>query len=184
MLVHLEMLILAPTHKQHRDGLSIQATILQRIQRFRQGQIEGLFYDAMQASSWTSPGDRPPRDENRAAQEAADHDSWRQAVNRAINPNAIATIGAGNFATVENLYTTPHPPLDLPDPPSPAQRYKIPGNICKSIRRAFKLKGKGSHTDSIDAFIDLAKAGNTTTNATLHQLFNLIFQGHIPNAVH
>ena len=31
MLVHLKMLILAPTHKQHRDGLSIQATLLKQI---------------------------------------------------------------------------------------------------------------------------------------------------------
>ena len=63
LLVHLEMLILAPIKI---DGLSCRQTILERIHRFRQGQIEELFQHAMQATSWASPEDRPPRDENRA----------------------------------------------------------------------------------------------------------------------
>ena len=111
MLVHLEMLILAPIKL---DGLSIQQTIKRRIHLLRQGKVEELFRHAMQASSWTSTNDRPPRDENRAAQEAADHDSWRQAVSRATNPNTIAAIGPDNIDTVNNLYTEPHPSLDLP----------------------------------------------------------------------
>ena len=180
MLVHLEMLILAPIKI---DELTCRETILQRIRLFRQGQIGKLFNHAMQASSWTSPNDRPPRDENRAAQEAADNDSWRQAVSRATNPNAIATIGPNNINTVNNLYTEPHPPLNLPPPPIPQQQYKLPGNISKSIRQSFKRKGKGSNTDSIDAFIDLAKSGDPSTNAALQQLFELIFQNRVPRDV-
>ena len=64
----------------------------------------------MQATSWTSASDRPARDENRAAQEAADNDSWRQAVSRATNPDAIAAIGQRDIPTVDRLYTGPHPP--------------------------------------------------------------------------
>ena len=100
------MLILAPIKI---DGLSCRQTILERIHRFRQGRIEELFQHAMQATSWASPEDRPPRDENRAAQEAADNDSWRQAVSRATNPNTIATVNDENFDAVQALYTVPHP---------------------------------------------------------------------------
>ena len=116
---------------------------------------------------WTSPNDQPPRDENRAAQEAADNDSWRQAVSRATNPAAIAAIGPHNYSSMEKLYSEPHPSLNLPDHPETQQTYKLPGNIAKSIRRAFKRKGKGSQTDSIDAFIDLAKSKDLVVGSIL-----------------
>ena len=181
LLVHLEMLILAPIKI---DGLSCQQTISERIRRLRQGRIRELFHHAMQATSWKSTADRPARQENRAAQEAADNDSWRQAVSRVINPDAIASVNDDNFDAVQALYSSPHPSLDLPDPPPRAQHYTLPGNISKSIRRSFKRKGKGSQTDSIDAFIDLAKANDPSTDAALQQIFNLIFQNHIPKDVH
>ena len=47
MLVHLEMLILAPIKL---DGLTCQQTIKQRIRLFRQSKMDELFQHAMQAS--------------------------------------------------------------------------------------------------------------------------------------
>jgi hypothetical protein len=44
-----------------------------------------------------------------------------------------------------------------------------------------KHKGTGLQTDSIDSFISLVKLNEPTTNENIQQLFNLIYQGNIPN---
>ncbi len=55
LLVHLEMLILAPTAQHDRDGDSIAKTITERIEAFRRGDIKSLYDAAMQISSWSKP---------------------------------------------------------------------------------------------------------------------------------
>jgi len=56
--------------------VSINQTIAQRIASIRTGAIEEVFPEAMGVSSWKPPTDRPEREDNRAAQEAADNDNF------------------------------------------------------------------------------------------------------------
>ncbi|KAL7529537.1 hypothetical protein ACHAXR_009934, partial [Thalassiosira sp. AJA248-18] len=158
LLFHLEMLILAPSAKDERDGDSIALSISERIERLRNGDIAPLFRDAMAVSSWKAPSPRPDRPGNRAAQVAADSDSYRVAAARNANTAGIATIGATNIASVQKLYPPKVDDLGHPDlPPTPFQRHQLPGDICANIRRNAKNKGAGVNADSLDVYMDLVK---------------------------
>jgi len=60
----LDCLILAPSAKESRDGVSINKTIAQRIINVRQGAIQTVFDEAMIVSSLRAPTDRPERQDN------------------------------------------------------------------------------------------------------------------------
>ncbi|EJK62496.1 hypothetical protein THAOC_16889 [Thalassiosira oceanica] len=181
LLVHLEHLILAPTNKTDRNGESIQQTIRRRLAWFRQGRIRDLHAEASRVSSWVNVGDRPARDGRRDAQEAADNDNFKSARDRACNPPPVAQVGNNNFASVTDLYSEPHPPLNL-EPPNldDRQPYHLPGHIAKSIRQSHRRKGKGCHTDSLDIFIDIAHKDDPAVDATLQRFFDLVYQGLVP----
>ena len=182
LLVHLESLVCAPTPEHVRDA-SIQETMKERITQIRCGNIQSVYEEAMRITSWTSGDDRPDRNENKAAQEAANCDNWRSAKARAVSPNLVAPMGDDNIETIEALYSKPHPPLDLPPRPPPSQQqYFLPGNVAKTIRKAAKRKGKGSNGDSLDAFIGLAKQNRPEIDKALQEVFNLVFQGRLPAA--
>ena len=119
---------------------------------------------------------RPPdRNDNRAAQEAADNDNFRSATARVCNNDTMADIGANNIATVHGLYHPPVAPIGHPTPPPTAQqRHHLPGDICASIRSGAKNRGSGANADSIDAFIDLVSLNISEVNSDIRQLFDLV----------
>ena len=185
LLVHLECLILAPSARESRDGVSINQAIAQRIASVRAGAIEDTFKEAMGVSSWKTPADRPEREDNRAAQEAADNDNFRAAHARVCNNNPIASIGAHNEPILHSLYAPPLPPLGHPTPPPKHahQPVHLPGDICATIKRASKCTGAGVNADSVDAFIDLATLNIASVNDDLRRLFDLVFQGLLPPSI-
>mmetsp|Transcript_18973 Transcript_18973/g.34190 ORF Transcript_18973/g.34190 Transcript_18973/m.34190 type:complete len:1170 (+) Transcript_18973:5063-8572(+) len=185
LLIHLECLILAPSARPSRDGVSINQTIAHRIASIRGGAIADTYAEAMGVSSWKAPTDRPEREDNRAAQEAADNDNFRAAHARVCNNNPIASIGAHNESILHSLYAPPLRPLGHPPPPPrhTHQPVHLPGDVCATIKRASKCTGAGVNADSIDAFIDLANLNIASVNDDLRRLFNLVFQGLLPPSI-
>jgi len=53
---------------------------------------------------------------------------------------------------------------------------------CETIQRAARNKGTGINCDSIDTLIALTKLNDHMINRNLQNLFNMIYQGHIPPA--
>jgi hypothetical protein len=143
----MEMLILAPSSRDERDGDSINDRITHRLNLLRGGHIEALFHEAMSVSSWStrSNSNRPNRPGNRAAQDAADNDNYSAAIARASTASTSrCPIGPTTFPTVQSLYTKPYDEIDLPIPPlPPLQPIHLPGNIAQSIRKSKKGTGPG-----------------------------------------
>ena len=55
--------------------------------------------------------------------------------------------------------------------------HRHPGDICATIKLAFKCTGAGVNADSVDAFIDLINLNIASVNEDMRRLFNLVFQG-------
>jgi hypothetical protein len=183
LLLHYEMLILAPTHSTSTDTTETnqRQIIRQRLINFQCGNIETLLNDTDFNTNWNPSSPRPSqRNGNKAAQVAADEDNYRTALTRACTFNKIATITDDNQQIVERLYPAKRDTLHSTIRPTNTNTLHLPGNICDTIRKANKNKGTGFFSDSIDAFIHLVKQGIPTTNANIQELFNLIYQGNIP----
>ena len=182
LLLHLDMLIFAPSTKKQRDNLSIQHTIDDRIQAAFCGDIAFLFQSAMAVKRHTQNTRPSAHSMNRSAQLAADNDDYRTAVARACTSQTVASIGPSNIAHVHTLYTDPVPdrgytqPAELPL----HQRYTLPGNICKTIKIAAKNKGTGVNSDSIDLLTLLVKSKIPTVKDDLRYIFDIIFQNRLP----
>ena len=182
LLLHLDMLIFAPSTKKQRDNLSIQHTIDDRIQAAFCGDIAFLFQSAMAVKRHTQNTRPSAHSMNRSAQLAADNDDYRTAVARACTSQTVASIGPSNIAHVHKLYTDPVPdrgythPAELPL----HQRYPLPGDICKTIKIAAKNKGTGVNSDSIDLLTLLVKSKIPTVKDDLRYIFDIIFQNRLP----
>ena len=185
LLFHLDMLIFAPATKQQCNGLSIHATIRDRIDAAFSGDIAFLFDSAMQVRRLKQNSSSTYINPHGSAQLAADNDDFRTAVSRACASQSIATIGPQNILHVEKLYTQPVPPLGHPPPSSctPHQSYCLPGDICDTIRHAAKNKGAGINADSIDIFTSLLKRPHPSTEDDIRFVFNLIYQNNLPESV-
>lgn len=179
------MLIFAPATKQQRNGLSIHATIRDRIDAAFSGDIAFLFDSAMQVRRLKQNSSSTYINPHGSAQLAADNDDFRTAVSRACASQSIATIDPQNILHVEKLYTQPVPPLGHPPPSSctPHQSYCLPGDICDTIRHAAKNKGAGINADSIDIFTSLLKRPHPSTEDDIRFVFNLIYQNNLPESV-
>ena len=139
-LLHLEMLILAPTTKIDRADKIIVECIAERIERLQNGSTQELYKEAVQVSSWTAPTERPDRNDNQATQEAANNDNFWSASARVCNNDTMTNIGAYNIQTVHGLYHQPFESLGHPTPPATAQRsHHLPGDICASIKKDAKI---------------------------------------------
>jgi len=182
------MLILAPKPlDDDNSATSINIHIATRLKLFHMGQIKTLWEEAMSIASRKKPTDRPPtgRNDDRAAQHAADYDNWRTANARLYQPQMIAPIGTNNFGSVRKLYAKKY---DLPPPnPSftsvpynPSKIHHLPGNISKSILKRPKGSGTGVMTDYVDTFINLIKLGNKELNDDIHDVFDLVYRNAIP----
>ena len=64
LLIHLNYLILVPSAKESRDGISINKTIAQCIVNIRQEAIQTVFDEAMSVCSCRVPTNRPERQDN------------------------------------------------------------------------------------------------------------------------
>jgi len=184
LLLHLDMLIFAPSTTQQRNNTSIQSCIHDRIAAAFAGDIEYLFETAMQARR-LSQNSKSTSTSHHCAQRAADSDDYRTAVSRACESHTVATIGPDNIAHVKKLYTQPvpdrgHPPLDTTNP---HQRYSLPGNICDTILSSKKNKGAGISSDSIDLFITLVHKATPQLKLNLHFIFDKIYQNDIPPTI-
>ena len=179
------MLIFAPATKQQCNGLSIHATIRDRIDAAFSGDIAFLFDSAMQVRRLKQNSSSTYINPHGSAQLAADNDDFRTAVARACASQSIATIDPQNILHVEKLYTQPVPPLGHPPPSSctPHQSYCLPGDICDTIRHAAKNKGAGINADSIDIFTSLLKRPHPSTEDDIRFVFNLIYQNNLPESV-
>jgi hypothetical protein len=106
LLLHYEMLILAPTPNTTRRNICMKHVIARRLKQLQLGQIGNLLKEAYGFNNnWTTKNPRP-RDkiDNSAAQVAADTDNYRTAITRACNFNKIATLDNNNKHTVKKLY--------------------------------------------------------------------------------
>ncbi len=189
ILFHFEMLILAPTPKRLQGRLTVKQLIHQRLKLFQSGDMESLFTGTTFNNNWNKNSPRPTtREENKAAQLAADSDNYRTATTRACTFNKIATIDNSNISIVEKLYPEPTSPtftLTCNDHSQNTHTLYLPGNICDTIRTCSKNKGTGILADSIDTFIHLIKLNDKLINENIQQLFQLVYQETIPsNARH
>jgi hypothetical protein len=143
LLLHLDMLIFAPSTSQQRNNDSIQSCIRDRIEAAFAGDIEFLFESAMNVRRLTQ-NSKATSSSHRCAQRAADADDYRTAVARACASQTIATIGPHNIVHVKKLYTPPVPPRHHPSPAAAHQVYSLPGNICDTILTSKRNKGQRS----------------------------------------
>jgi hypothetical protein len=181
LLFHLELLILVPSTNVQREGATINDSIRDQISLFRGGDVERLYRQAFEVTSWQKRGDRPPRTDNRAAQAAANADNFRTAASRVCDHAAIAVIGPDNFALVQGLYSPEHPDPGLPFDETPLpQENGLPGDICKTICSAARGKGAGPQADTLDAFTDLPKQHGPTFNSAIRSVCDLIYRGRVP----
>ena len=179
LILHLDMLIFAPsTHKQHFDS-SIQNTIRDRNNAASSGDIAYLFNSAMNAQRLTQNTRSAYIGKNRSAQLAADNNEYRTATSLACSSQSIATIGSHNISHVNNLYTQQVPPQNhqhpTPTPSTSSQPFSLPGDICKIILHAAKNKGAGINAHTIDLFTTLIKFSIPTIKSDLHFIFDLIY---------
>jgi hypothetical protein len=181
LLLHLDMLIFAPSTSEQRGHESIQSCICDRIAAAFAGDIEYLFESAMQVKRLTQ-NSKSTSTSHRCAQRAADSDDYRTAVSRACVSQSIATIGPDNIKHVNKLYTEPVPDRGHPLPAIATQHqlYALPGNICETILTSKRNKGAGINSDSIDLFIHLVKKATPQVRQDIQYIFNKIYQNDIP----
>ena len=110
MLLHLDMLIFAPSTKRQRGHTSIQHTINDRINAAFCGDIAYLFHSAMAVKRQTQNTRQSNHSLNRSAQLAADNDNYRTAVARACTTQSVATIGTSNLSHTSARYTQSQSP--------------------------------------------------------------------------
>jgi hypothetical protein len=185
LLLHLDMLIFAPSTLQQRNRESIQQCIRDRIEAAFAGDIEYLFESAMAVQRLTQ-NSKSTSTSHRCAQRAADVDDYHTAVARACTSQAVATIGPhniDNITHVHKLCTPPVPDRHHPAPSAPHQAYSLPGNICDTILTSKRNKGAGVNSDSIDLFIALVKKATPTTKTDIQFIFKKIYQNDIPPAI-
>jgi hypothetical protein len=183
LLIHLKMLILAPTTKAQNEGKSIQQTISDRIDALEAGNIEYLYISVMKCNRHSQNANPTTLSHNQSAQKAADSDQMSIAVSRANTIQTIATINEHNIQTVQDLYPPPtNHPGHQPIPPQP-QQYHLPGHICDTIKNTVKNIATGLNADSTDAIIDLVNANIPGTNDDLQFLFNQIFLNNVPQPI-
>jgi hypothetical protein len=136
LLLHYEMLILAPTPNVNRKRSSIKHVTARRLQQLQSGQILTLLTEAYGSNNnWTRKSPRPTsKAGNSAAQIAADTDNYRTAITRACNFNKIATIDKSNDKIVKKLYPEPTSGTQQAnDYDTNIQELHLPGDICSTI---------------------------------------------------
>jgi hypothetical protein len=182
MLLHLDMLIFAPSTKQQRGNTFIQHTIDDRIDAAFSGDIAYLFHSAMTVKRQTQNTRQSNHSLNRSAQLAADNDDYRTAVARACTAQSVVTIRNSNIRHVRKLYTEPVPDRGYTHPAQilAHQSYPLPGDICRTMKIAAKNKGTGVNSDSIDLLTLLVKSNIPTVKDDLRFIFDLIFQNKLP----
>ncbi|KAL7523628.1 hypothetical protein ACHAWF_000603, partial [Thalassiosira exigua] len=100
---------------------------------------------------------------------------------RLCTSGGIAKINNSNVKTVERLFTELVGAAEEP-PPNP-QEYHLPGDVCRTIKKARKGAGAGPHTDTLDGWIDLVKLGIGEINDGIRRLFDLRFCACLPSEV-
>jgi hypothetical protein len=114
LLLHLDMLIFAPSTTQQCNNVPIQSCIHYRIAAAFARDIKYLFKMAMSVRRLTQ-NFKSTSTSHQCTQRAADSDGYHTAVSRACGTHTIATIGPDNITHVNKLYTQPipnrgHPP--------------------------------------------------------------------------
>ena len=133
---------------------------------------------------WTAPTNRPERPGNRAAQIAADADNFRSAAARVCSDAKVASVGPSNIDSIHDMYLEQAPSLGFLRPPTTAaQRHRLSGDICKTIIYGDKRRAGGANCNTINVFIDLSMMHRPDINNDLRDLFNLIYNSIIPEAV-
>ncbi|KAL7518332.1 hypothetical protein ACHAWF_000182, partial [Thalassiosira exigua] len=93
----------------------------------------------------------------------------------------IATINNINIKAIKGLFTKS---IGAADEPSPnPQVYRLPGDVCRTIKKARKGVGAGPHADTLDGFIDLVRLGLGEVNDGVRRLFDLIYRARLPAEV-
>ncbi|KAL7553821.1 hypothetical protein ACHAWF_017709 [Thalassiosira exigua] len=100
---------------------------------------------------------------------------------RLCNPGGIAKIGPSNIKAVEDLFTDPVSVADAPEPGS--QAYHLPGDICRTIKKARRGAGAGPFADTLDGFIDLVRLSIGAVNESVRRLFDLLYRALLPEEV-
>jgi hypothetical protein len=182
LLLHLDMLIFAPSTRKQRSDSSIQNTIRDRIDAASSGDIAYLFNLAMNVQRLTQNTCPAYIGKNRSAQLAADNNEYHTAVSLACSSQSIATIGSHNISHVNKLYTQPVPPRNHQHPTTStsSQPFSLPGDICKTILQSAKNKEAGINADTINLFTTLVKSSIPTVKPDLHFIFDLIYQNKLP----
>ena len=180
LLLHLDMLVLAPSTATQRSNNSIHHTISDRINAIFSGDIEYCYNMAMSCTRHSQNSTPTSTSHNQTAQRAADSDQFRTAVARSTPSSSVASINNSNINIVRHLYTQPVPPHHYPPKPPASQPYSLPGDICTTILHASRNKGAGVNADSIDIFIDLVQANIASVPTHLNFIFNQIYQNNLP----
>ena len=173
LLLHLDMLIFAPSTHHQRSNSSIHETIHDCIDAAFSGDIAYLFNSALPVQRLTQNTHPTYIGKNCSAQLSANSDEYRTA--------SIATIGSHKISHINKLYTQLVPPQNHPctTPSTPSQPFSLPDDICKTILHAVKNKGVGINADSINLFTTLVKCPIPTIKPDPHFIFDLIYRNKL-----
>ena len=154
------------------------------VERLFRGDIALLYKEIVEVSSWTAPTYRLARPSNRVTQLDADADNYHSAVARVCSDAKIASIEPCNIESVRDMYIQQVLFLGFPSPPkTAAQRHRLPGDICKTIRSGAKHGTSGENCDSIDMSIDLASMNHPDINNDTRDLFDIIYNNIITSSI-
>jgi hypothetical protein len=132
LLLHLDMLIFAPSTSQQRNNDSIQSCIRDRIEAAIAGDIEFLFESAMNVRRLTQ-NSKATSSSHRCAQRAADADDYRTAVWRAHARLRLSQRSVRTTSPMSRNYTLHRYPLDTIHHPPPPTKY-IPSRAIFATR--------------------------------------------------
>ncbi|KAL7533884.1 hypothetical protein ACHAWF_004651 [Thalassiosira exigua] len=95
--------------------------------------------------------------------------------------DGIAKINNSNIAAIKRLFAES---IGAADEPSPnPQEYHLPGNVCRTIKKARKGVDAGPYADTLDGFIGLVRLGISEINDGVRRLFDLIYCARLPAEV-
>jgi hypothetical protein len=183
ILFHLDMLILVPSTRTQRHGLSITQTIKKRINTLLSEDIKDMYNSAMECTCHSQNSTSSSITHNQTAQAAADSDQFHTSVAPATTSTSVASIDNSNIKIVEKLYTPLVSTNPYPPPPPFHQHYSLLGNICNRIKQAKNHKGAGINADLIYMFISLVNAKIPMMEENLHYIFKKIYQNIIPHKI-
>ena len=195
-----EQLVLFPIvdneHSNKQQKLSINATVHDRLRRFKQGRIRELYHESRQVTS-KSPSQQAaqPVDILKSAQDAADLDNFKTANARVTKHAPVALIGQHNYHILEKL----HPPSlrrgCIKSTPtgtrsgSTRRRVRLtPHTALKVLTHLNRGKAPGLHCDSLDIYVtatrklDLSISSDAKRAKAIASFFSHVINGQIPTS--